>query len=308
MQDSIPIILVANLKGGVGKTTISANLTAFFEHEKNERVLAIDIDHQGSLSSMLLPKGEDREGQSADLIMSLIGGSNTAEAIGFKSRLISARGSRLIDCDNSFADFETKIQLQWLIGDIKEDIRYNLARVLHSEEVQKHFDRVIIDASPRITTGFINALCASSHILVPFVLDRLSAERVGQSLGRIRRLGGISFPHLELAYVVGTMKANSTDKWKETELEALAEAKRAVSSSWGPGDYVSDRIFIPRKQVIADAAGVSVVYPIAKSIFNPLGNKLYEKLPSRRPTLKCNPHHRVTCHAEQVVHHTAAIL
>jgi len=48
LQESIPILLVANLKGGVGKTTIAANLVTNFERCKGERVLAIDVDHQGA--------------------------------------------------------------------------------------------------------------------------------------------------------------------------------------------------------------------------------------------------------------------
>jgi Mrp family chromosome partitioning ATPase len=61
MQQSIPILLIAHLKGGVGKTTIAANLAAYFEMKRNERVLAIDLDHQGSLSSMLLPEPLNRQ-------------------------------------------------------------------------------------------------------------------------------------------------------------------------------------------------------------------------------------------------------
>jgi cellulose biosynthesis protein BcsQ len=49
MQDSIPIVLFANLKGGVGKTTLAANLTSYFEIQHAERVLAINLDFQGSL-------------------------------------------------------------------------------------------------------------------------------------------------------------------------------------------------------------------------------------------------------------------
>ena len=49
----IPILTVANLKGGVGKTTLVANLAAYFEKRKQKRVLLFDFDYQGSLTAMM---------------------------------------------------------------------------------------------------------------------------------------------------------------------------------------------------------------------------------------------------------------
>src|SRR5258708_13845731 len=70
LQESIPILLVANLKGGVGKTTIAANLATYFEQCKGEQLLAIDLDHQGSLSSMLLPEAMQRAQRQANAVRS----------------------------------------------------------------------------------------------------------------------------------------------------------------------------------------------------------------------------------------------
>jgi len=288
IRRSIPILLIANLKGGVGKTTIAANLAAYFETKRNERVLAIDIDHQGSLSSMLLPEPLNRQERAGRSVRALLEGSkdgySTFEAISESCPVRdSKRDSRVVDCDDPFADLETQLALKWLIGDIIGDIRYNFARVLHSDEIQRNFQRVIIDAPPRITTGFINALCASTHLVVPFVLDRLSAERVGQSLERIRRMKGQLFPHLELAGVVGTMKGNRTASLRDAERESIAEAKRAVSRSWGYGDFVLEQALIPRTQAIADAAGVRIVYPQATEIFDPLGDEIFRRVPGCTP-------------------------
>lgn len=51
-SNSILIITVAAMKGGVGKTTLTANLAAYLDRQ-NKRVLLIDLDYQGSLSHML---------------------------------------------------------------------------------------------------------------------------------------------------------------------------------------------------------------------------------------------------------------
>lgn len=279
LQDSIPILLVANLKGGVGKTTIAANLAVYFERRKGERVLAIDLDHQGSLSSMLLPDAVQRTQRPAVAAKALIGGNpNGGAALFSKSIPIrhSERDSRLIECDDAFGNFETQVLLEWLIGDRKNDIRYNLARVLHSDDVQKTFNRVIIDAPPRMTTGFVNALCGSTDLIVPFVLDILSAERVGLFLRTVRRMRGQLFPHLELAGVVGTMKGDGTEKLRDAEQRAILEAKDGAFHNWGPGDYVLDDVLIPRRQSIADAAGVGVDLDVA-AVFDPLGQKLFRR-------------------------------
>ena len=47
------IIVVANNKGEVGKTTVTGNLLAYFDRELHKRVLVIDLDYQGSVSTML---------------------------------------------------------------------------------------------------------------------------------------------------------------------------------------------------------------------------------------------------------------
>jgi cellulose biosynthesis protein BcsQ len=235
---------------------------------------------------MLLPEPYNREPRSAQTLKDLIEGRGNAHAAISTSRPIrdSRRDSRIIDADGPFANFETRLQIQWISGEVGNDIRYNLARMLLQPAVQTSFDRVIIDAPPRLTTGFVNALCASTHLIVPFVLDTLSAERVGLFLAQIQGMRPRLFPHLQLAGVVGTMKRTDTDQIGNTEQQAFNEAKQGVMKFCGSSEYVFTGAPVPRKQSIADAAGLRIAYNQsgdAAEIFRRLGALINQRAPRR---------------------------
>src|SRR5262249_303063 len=74
---------------------------------------------------------------------------------------------------------ENRAVTEWLIGDRTRDIRYDLFRLLRDPVVRERFGAVLIDAPPRFSISSIQALCASTHVLVPTILDNTSATAVG---------------------------------------------------------------------------------------------------------------------------------
>jgi AAA domain len=70
--------------------------------------------------------------------------------------------------------------------------------------VSDTFDIALIDTPPRLTAGTINALCSSTHLLIPTVFDKLSAEAVGTFVKGVHVLQTHLNPMIELLGV-GTL-------------------------------------------------------------------------------------------------------
>src|SRR5262249_35478740 len=146
-----PVVLVANLKGGVGKSTLVANLAAFFK-ESGKRVLLIDGDYQGSLSNMLL-SAEGISNVSPEVNKLLQPGSNVAS---FKSAIRPfskrLRGCAIVASNYELAPMENRVMIEYLLKEDREkdDGRYRLANLLLNQEVAKTFDIALIDAPPRL--------------------------------------------------------------------------------------------------------------------------------------------------------------
>src|SRR5215467_2424110 len=280
-QRQKPVILVANLKGGVGKSTLVANLAAYFK-EAGKRVLVIDGDHQGSLSNMLLA-AEDYDRASAEINKVLEPGASTAA---FKSAcykfLRRLPGSMIVASTYALAAMENRLMIEYLLGDDRryDDGRYRLATHLLSEDVGDTFDVALIDAPPRLTAATINGFCASTHLLVPTVYDKLSAEAVGTFLNGVRTLKNALNSQIDLLGLVGTL-THRQDSLIPREQNARNMAKDQIARVWGPNFHIFER-HIPRKSAIAEAAGGDIAFyhrdASVRSLFVALGDEIAGRL------------------------------
>jgi cellulose biosynthesis protein BcsQ len=278
LQRHRPIITVANLKGGVGKTTLTANLGAFFSHA-GMRVLLIDVDYQGSLSNMLLSADQVVE-VSSPVSRLLESGS---DATAFQSSLRKFQRilpeSAIVSAKYELATCENRVMIDYLLHEDEDDGRYRLAALLLDKEVSETFDIALIDAPPRLTAGTINALCASTHLLIPTVYDNLSAEAVGTFLNGVQVLQSALNSTLDLLGVVGTLTHQQAGL-NNREQQAKNIAVEQVQRTWSANHYFFNR-HILRKAAIAVAAGTSLAYfddDTVRKWFDELGNEAIDRL------------------------------
>lgn len=201
LAKSIPIVMMAAQKGGVGKSTLTTNVAAAFV-QMGKRVLAVDMDYQGTMSAQMTREGDLKLGGDARVDQLLLEKMHER----WESEILQARKNlHFIPANYNLETVERREEYKWAIDDTADDVRYRLARALLSDHVKNNFDIVLIDAPPRMTLGFLNGFCTSTDLFVPTVVDYASARAVGRFAQQFRRLVPTINPLLNFGGIIGTM-------------------------------------------------------------------------------------------------------
>nr|WP_303183169.1 AAA family ATPase [Lachnoclostridium phocaeense] len=182
------IIAIANQKGGVGKTTTAINLSACLA-EKGKKVLAIDMDPQGNMTSGL---GVDKDSIEKTVYDLIIGEAQIEEII--CKEVLENLDVLPTNIDLSAAEIE-------LIGiENKEYIIKN-----EVEKVKENYDFIIIDCPPSLSMLTINAMTTADSVLVPIQCEYYALEGLSQLIHTIELVKERLNSNLEIEGVVFTM-------------------------------------------------------------------------------------------------------
>ena len=182
------IIAVANQKGGVGKTTTSINLAACLA-EKGKKVLAVDMDPQGNLTSGL---GVDKDSVEKSIYELIIGEVDIKEVI--NKEVLQNLDIIPTSIDLSAAEIE-------LIG--VDDKEYILRNAI--DQVKDQYDFVIIDCPPSLSMLTINAMTTADSVIVPIQCEYYALEGLSQLIHTVELVKDRLNSKLEIEGVVFTM-------------------------------------------------------------------------------------------------------
>lgn len=182
------IIAIANQKGGVGKTTTAINLSSCLA-AKGKKVLAIDMDPQGNMTSGLGVEKDQVENTVYDLI---IGKAGIEDVL--CKEVIENLDVLPTNIDLSAAEIE-------MIG--VENKEY----ILRDEvgKVRDQYDYVIIDCPPSLNMLTINAMTTADSVLVPIQCEYYALEGLSQLIHTIELVQERLNENLKMEGVVFTM-------------------------------------------------------------------------------------------------------
>ena len=221
-------MVVANQKGGVGKTTTAINLgTALAAVGKP--TLLIDLDPQGNASTGLGIYQADRELTSYDV---LVGGTPISDAV--TPTRIPGLSIVPSTVDLSGAEME-------LIGETRRKFRLRDALEKLGKEGSE-FEYVLIDCPPSLGLLTVNAMAAADAAVVPLQCEFFALEGLSQLLKTLEIVRSGLNPNLEIQGIILTMfdKRNNLS-------DQVAEDVRA---------HLGDKVYqtvIPRNVRISEA-------------------------------------------------------
>lgn len=164
---------------------------------------------------------------------------------------------RVVTADYNLAQAENRLLIEWLIGDRKSDPRFTLASLLRAPVVRSQHDVVLIDSPPRLSMGAVQALCASSHLLIPTILDHTSAEAVrffATQVAALQKQGLCE--HLDIIGVLPTMvRGHNHEQQTRDAMRAVFAEHPLLAAGFTP-----DATAVPEAVAFSNAGGLGVAY------------------------------------------------
>ena len=240
------IIAFANQKGGVGKTTTAVNVGAFIA-EEGKKVLLIDFDPQGNMSSSV---GADKD--KPGIYEVITGKLPLKEAI----QETTVRNLSIVSSNINLAGANIEL--------VDADKREFYLKNAVFQEIDK-WDYILIDCPPSLGLLTINGLAAARQVYIPMQCEYFALEGLSMLLNTVQQVQKGLNHKLKLGGIIFTMYDSRTKLANEVVKEVTGYFKEKVF-----------RTVIPRNVKLSEAPSHSV--PINQYDITCIGAKSYKKL------------------------------
>jgi chromosome partitioning protein len=197
--ESTRIFVVANQKGGVGKTTSTVNVAAALA-QLGQKVLVVDLDPQGNASTAL---GVEHRRGVPSTYDALVEGVPLAEVI---SPSPEADDLYVVPATIDLAGAEIE-----LVSVVARESRLRKAIYAHpqvgsaAEAGEDRFDYVLVDCPPSLGLLTLNALVAGNEMLIPIQAEYYALEGLGQLIETVEMVRAHLNQSLEISTILVTM-------------------------------------------------------------------------------------------------------
>ena len=225
-------LVLANHKGGVGKSAVATLMSHYFARRKL-RVLAIDLDHQGNLSKPVRMSGRaEVASMTSDALLTTSGVTVPVGAM-----VLIPSGVDLIGLERQPA--------------LHNSFARNLRAFLVA--MDSHFDVCVIDTHPSPDIRLIAALASADFVLSPIQLNQealdgvsalLNHERVG-----LRKIKAVLNPKMRLVGLLPTMV--EATPFHRGNFVHVAQHYRSLMIPLS--DRIGDIASMPKRTAIAEA-------------------------------------------------------
>ena len=244
------VIVVANQKGGVAKTTTAVNLAAYLGHY-GKNILLIDLDPQANATSGIGINKDEVSKSIYDVII---------EKETFETTVVSSPTPGVAICPGSLSLVGAEVELVYAV---RRDSR--LREAIYKNDFKNRYDFVIIDTPPSLGLLTLNAFNAADSVLVPMQCEYFALEGLAQLYKTIQLVKQKTNPSLVIEGLLFSM----VDPRANLTTQVMEEVRKSL------GDKVYQTT-IPRNVRLAEAP--SFGKPILSYDKTSRGAEAYERL------------------------------
>jgi chromosome partitioning protein len=239
---------VSNLRGGVGKTSLTFNLA--YELSRRNSVLVADVCPQANLTEVIMPDGKPKASIYHALLPKVLGPAFGEEVRDIAFRVsatcpsfAAGKGCYFIPGDPELYAFPSPMYQQLQTANTQrpqfvKNLLLSLKAILESEAKEVRCSKIVIDTSPFYAGGTHLAWCAAEALIVPVRVDEHSVESLDLMFNMLtdpqrdflswnKRAGDLSTP--KIAAIVMTMAGAKSQKEATPDAASRMFIERAIN-------------------------------------------------------------------------------